>query len=176
MRQKWSSCLRAELKAGALLCRSICERDREAFTAMHSDPAVYLQNGRLVEIDALFSHYLAAPHAWAIELDGAFIGTVALSENSLTRAVHSLKVLELSFSLLPAYWGRGLASQAVQAVCSHAFSALSADAVLAGAFADNPRSHALLSRLGFGDVLFSRPAKDLAGNERSEQLRLLVKQ
>ena len=167
--------MKAELRAGKLLCRSVQECDREAFTAMHSDPAVYLQNGRLVEIDALFSHYLAAPHAWAIELDGVFIGTVALSENSLTRAVESLKVMELSFSLLPAYWGRGFAAQAVQAVCSHAFSTLQADAVLAGAFADNPRSHALLSRLGFGDVLFSRPQKDLAGNARSEQIRLLVK-
>ena len=167
--------MKAEFRIGKLLCRPVCEHDAAAFAAMHSDPAVYLQNGRLVEIDALFSHYLHAEHAWALEIDGAFAGTAALSQNSLTAAVKQLNVFELSFSLLPRFWGRGYATQAVRAVCSHAFSALGADAVIAGAFADNARSHALLDRVGFGTVLFSRPAKDLSGCERQEQLRLLVK-
>ena len=167
--------MKAEFCVGELLCRPVRESDKAAFTAMHSDPAVYLQNGRLVEIDALFTHYLHAEHAWALEVNGEFAGTAALSRNSLTEAVKQLCVLELSFSLLPCFWGRGYATQAVRAVCSHAFETLGADAVIAGAFADNARSHALLDRVGFGTVLFSRPAKDLSGRERQEQLRLLVR-
>jgi len=59
------------------------------------------------------------------------------------------RTLELGFHLRPAFWRRGLAREAAQAVIRHAFTDLGADLLFAGHHPGNSASRALLESLGF---------------------------
>jgi RimJ/RimL family protein N-acetyltransferase len=54
----------------------------------------------------------------------------------------------LSYALLPAYWGRGLATEAAAAVLGHAFERLGCPAVVAECEARNRPALRVLERLG----------------------------
>lgn len=56
--------------------------------------------------------------------------------------------VELLYALLPAHWGRGLATEAARAVLEDAFRALPLSQVLAGADPPNAASFAVMERLG----------------------------
>jgi RimJ/RimL family protein N-acetyltransferase len=56
---------------------------------------------------------------------------------------------ELGFHLRPRFWGRGLATEAAQAVIAHAFKRLNAPALFAGHHPGNLRSRRVLEKLGF---------------------------
>jgi ribosomal-protein-alanine N-acetyltransferase len=65
--------------------------------------------------------------------------------------------LELGFHLRPAYWGRGLASEASTAAVRHGFEVLGVPCLLAGHHPRNDASRAVLARLGFqpqGEVFY----------------------
>ena len=59
--------------------------------------------------------------------------------------------VELLYALLPAHWGRGLATEAARAVLDHAFAALPLTRILAGADPPNAASFAVMERLGMID-------------------------
>jgi RimJ/RimL family protein N-acetyltransferase len=56
--------------------------------------------------------------------------------------------VELSYRFGPAYWGRGYATEACQALLDYAFEHLQVERVVAATAADNARSLKLLRRLG----------------------------
>ncbi len=56
---------------------------------------------------------------------------------------------ELGFYLVPACWGRGLATEAGASVIAHAFEVVGADALFAGHHPDNAGSGSTLVKLGF---------------------------
>merc|ERR1712048_1308985 len=58
-------------------------------------------------------------------------------------------VYELGFHLLPAFWGRGFATEAGAAVLDFAFQQLRIDAVFAGHNPANLASSKVLQKLGF---------------------------
>ena len=58
-------------------------------------------------------------------------------------------ICELGFQLRAAFWGRGFAREAAEAVVVHAFSALGVRALYAGHHPDNRASRGVLTRLGF---------------------------
>jgi RimJ/RimL family protein N-acetyltransferase len=55
---------------------------------------------------------------------------------------------ELLYSLVPARWGRGLATEAAHAVLAHAFRALGLGRVVAASSPENAASRRVLARLG----------------------------
>jgi len=57
--------------------------------------------------------------------------------------------LQLLYGLLPAYWGRGLATAAARAAIEHAFGTLGLDEVRAATDLPNSASIAVLERLDF---------------------------
>ncbi len=57
--------------------------------------------------------------------------------------------LELGFHLMPAFWGRGHASEAARAVMEHAFNVLHATALYAGHHPNNEASRRVVEKLGF---------------------------
>ncbi len=59
------------------------------------------------------------------------------------------QIYEMGFHLRPAYWGRGLAVEAGQAVITFAFETLGAKALFAGHHPANAASRSVLERLGF---------------------------
>jgi len=56
---------------------------------------------------------------------------------------------ELGFHLVPAMWGRGLASEAARTVIDHAFGTLGLARLYAGHHPDNRASGAVLRKVGF---------------------------
>ncbi|MFY7864181.1 GNAT family N-acetyltransferase [Roseateles sp.] len=91
---------------------------------------------------------LAQPsdQVWAIrERTGsaALLGIVVLDRH------HELEDLEVSYLLLPEYWGQGHASAAVRQVMVHAFGSLGLRRLVAETQSANAASVRLLERLGF---------------------------
>lgn len=79
---------------------------------------------------------------WAVERRGAgVIGDCGFH--------HRPDALELAYHFDPAWWGRGLATEAARAAIGYARATWPARRVRAWVSADNRRSTALLDRLGF---------------------------
>ena len=80
------------------------------------------------------------------------------------------RTFEIGYMLGPAFWGRGLATEAARAVCAHGFRALGADAITACAYVDNPASGRVLLKLGFAALPGTRPGWS-AARESSAPMR-----
>ena len=59
------------------------------------------------------------------------------------------QIFELGFHFLPQFWGKGLATEAAQAVIAHAFGPLRLKGLIAGHHPDNVASKKVLEKLGF---------------------------
>lgn len=57
--------------------------------------------------------------------------------------------LEIGYWIGKPYWGQGLSTEAARAIIKEARETLGVEALLAGAFADNPASLRVLQKLGF---------------------------
>lgn len=76
--------------------------------------------------------------------DGEFVGCGGLRPYK-----PEAQILELGFHLLPAYWGKGVAIEAGQAVISFAFDERHAKVLFAGHHPGNAASRRALEKLGF---------------------------
>jgi RimJ/RimL family protein N-acetyltransferase len=86
---------------------------------------------------------------YAVLLGGEdFIGfcTANIEDENGTRHLGSR---ELGYWYDKSFWGRGYASEAAEAVVSHAFDVLGAAALTSGYYVDNPASGRVLEKLGF---------------------------
>jgi len=61
-------------------------------------------------------------------------------------------VAELGYWIGMPFWGRGIGTEAADAVLYHAFNTLGLSEVVAGCFTDNPRSLRVLTKLGFRTI------------------------
>ena len=104
------------------------------------DARLYIINGPLVSYDR-YGFGL-----WAVDLkeSNATIGMCGL----LKREV--LEHVDIGYALLPEYWSRGYAREAVAGVLAHAEQNLKLERVLAVVNPDNEKSIRLLEELGFG--------------------------
>jgi len=84
------------------------------------------------------------PLAITLKADGTLIGVVSLGLNSGAPDVGGL-----GYWLAPQYWHQGYGTEAVAALCQVAFRTLRLHHLQASVFDSNPRSMALLRRLGF---------------------------
>lgn len=84
---------------------------------------------------------------WAIRasLNQALLGYVLLDEH------HDGSDIEISYALLPTYWGRGLATEALTLASRLAFSELGLPKIIAETQAKSLRSTALLERIGMNE-------------------------
>jgi RimJ/RimL family protein N-acetyltransferase len=80
---------------------------------------------------------------WAIheQTSGALVGFCGLRETAAGPP-------ELLYGLLPAWWGRGLATEAAQAVLSYAFTTLGVGEIVAATDVPNTASVRVMERLG----------------------------
>ncbi|HEY5337578.1 MAG TPA: GNAT family N-acetyltransferase [Rhizomicrobium sp.] len=83
---------------------------------------------------------------WAVALspDGP-----AIDECDLSEIDHHHRRAEVGFLFNRAYWGKGFAFEAMQAVIAHGFGALQLERLWARVHAGNTASQRLLERLGF---------------------------
>jgi RimJ/RimL family protein N-acetyltransferase len=97
----------------------------------------------------------AYPGVFAVELDGRCIGAVIIERRDRDRPGHVDPAggeLEISYLLLPAAWGRGLAFEAVAAALEWTWSRFPGEPVLLCTQIANERSLALAKRLGFSEI------------------------
>ena len=139
-----------------LIIRPICGDDASGFFALRQDPAVTAMMG--------FSPYVRMEEAeryvttrmqmmkngdclfWAVTLkgSGAFIGSVCLWNFRLETGS-----AEIGYELLPAFHGKGYASEAIRAVTAYAFSTLGFSCVDALVDPNNAPSQRVLLHNGF---------------------------
>lgn len=86
------------------------------------------------------------PHyALAITEDGRVIGAIGLELQADERRFDA----ELGYWFGAAHWGKGFASEAVAAFCTHVFAATDLQRLHAEVFASNPASARVLEKCGF---------------------------
>lgn len=117
---------------------------------LRADPAVRRHLGGPVREEIVrkqFVEMLARPQAgicWAVRTlkEDAFVGLVTLDDH------HEGADTEVSFELMPEFWGLGYAAESVGAALAHARDTLGLPRVVAETQASNTRSRRLLERLG----------------------------
>jgi RimJ/RimL family protein N-acetyltransferase len=161
------------LRTDRLLLRHWRAEDSSPFAAMSADPQVaQMLEGPLdrAQSDALFKRWeqqlARAPFGcWAVELIGQapFVGMVGLG--ALGPEMPFGPAVEIGWRLDPAYWGRGIATEAAAVAMSYGFERCALDEIVAITAEINLRSQAVMTRLGMvrdraGDFNHPRVAPD----------------
>jgi RimJ/RimL family protein N-acetyltransferase len=141
-----------------LLLRHFDEGDVDAYFVLGSDPAIIRYtgdpNGGLKSRDDALAVLRARPLAdyakygygrWACvdKASGAVIGFAGL------KYLEDVQEVDLGYRFVPAFWGRGLATEAARAVLDHGFARLGLDCVVGYVAPDNRASMRVLEKLGF---------------------------
>ena len=142
-----------------LLLRATEARDRAGYLELLTSEEVRRHLGGAHERDEVEAKLPAAPGAYpgefAVEQDGQFLGTVILHRRDPDRPGHARPEgleLEVSYTLLPRWWGMGYATEAVRAALAWARVATSETNVLLCTQVANVRAMAVAQRLGFTEL------------------------
>jgi len=114
---------------------------------------------------------LGRPEAhFAIEVDSELAGGIGLAVGSagLSRSA------ELSYWLGEAFWGRGIASEAIQPLTHYAFRTLRLERVFALPFSDNRASCRVLEKAGFMPEALQRRSAVRRGVVHDQRVYALV--
>jgi len=136
----------------------IRQSDRDALVEFLNDPAVHRATVRIpfpytaADADKWFDIVERStaehgqPHHWAIRSEsGKLIGDIGLSRER----VHCAHRAEMGYWLAKPFWGRGVMTSAVAAVCRHAFDNLGLVRIAAHVFDFNVASARVLEKCGF---------------------------
>lgn len=139
-----------------LLLRDWEKRDREPFARLNSDPRVMeFMPARLspVESDLLvnrierhFGKNGFGLYALELRQERAFIGFAGFSIPAFE--AHFTPCVEIGWRLSAEHWGRGLATEAAEAVVRHAFESLALDALVSFTVPANIRSRRVMEKVG----------------------------
>ena len=138
-----------------LTLRRLERRDAAVISAYRSDPEVaryqswqapYPVQSAEALVHEMEGRRLDQP-GWTqigVELraTGQLVGDVAFENRDASEAA-------VGYSLAPAHWGHGYATEAVGAVVAHGLDALGFDVIVAEVVPENTASIAVLTRLGF---------------------------
>ncbi|MFL6539446.1 MAG: GNAT family N-acetyltransferase [Chthoniobacterales bacterium] len=115
------------------ISRNLRDRFPFPYTAAHAE--AYLTHKTEVQSDLVF----------CIDIDGAAAGGIGVHPSD---DVYRLTA-ELGYWLAEPFWGRGIVTEAVQAVVRQGFNLLPLVRIEASAFASNPASARVLEKCGF---------------------------
>jgi RimJ/RimL family protein N-acetyltransferase len=138
-----------------LLLRPFVEDDAEAFFRLNSDPLVmrYTGNPLMQSVEEARASLLSRPIAdyrkhgygrWACvcKEDGRLIGFAGL------KYLPELNEVDLGYRLLPAYWGKGLATEASVASLAYGFERLGLQRIIGLVEPANVASVRVLEKVG----------------------------
>jgi RimJ/RimL family protein N-acetyltransferase len=141
------------LTTDRLLLRELQMRDFDAYAANLADPAATTFMGGLRDRRTAWRSFAAQTGSWllngggwwAVEQQegGAVVGTVGAFFRETAETI-----VELGWSLYPAYWGQGFATEAAAAALRYAIDTHDARRVLAHIAAGNGASIAVSKHLG----------------------------
>lgn len=149
-----------EIVVSRLLLRATRASDRAGFIDLLASEKVrhYLGGARSREELARAAPEVpgAYPGVFAVQtMAGAFIGTISFTRRDPALPGHLRSEgneLEVSYSLLPAHWGNGYATEAVTAAFEWAADVLPDQGIVLCTQLANERSRRLALRLGFTEV------------------------
>ncbi|MEQ8309040.1 MAG: GNAT family N-acetyltransferase [Hoeflea sp.] len=157
-----------ELLTQRLRLRCWHDAHRDAFAAMHQDPAVMADLGGPIaraESDQKFDRYVETlriyrTSRWAVEaLDGTFLGYAGVMARP--DAAHPLGFHhEVGWRFNRMAWGHGYATESAAAALEYAVRSTGLTNIVAYALRTNLRSHAVMERLGLRrrqDLDFTMP-------------------
>lgn len=158
-----------ELETLRLRLRGWTDQDRPSFFLMNSHPDVMHFFPSILDksqsnqfLDAIIAKFAQQGGwgLWAAELksNNQFIGFIGL--NIPAANLPMSPCVEMSWRLLPAYWGKGYATEGAKAVIELAFNQLNIDELVAFTAVPNLPSEAVMKRLGMvkDDHNFAHPA------------------
>ncbi len=135
-----------------LQLREMLPADAEAFYELLSDPEVMRYTGEPVATD-LHSvrqairdypdYRLHGYGRWATLYEGRWIGFAG------PKYLDALRAVDIGYRFLPAYWGRGLATEAALAVTDYCFTKLGMQRLLGLVLAANRASIRVLEKAGY---------------------------
>lgn len=139
------------LRTPRLELRPAEQSDADFLHRLWTDPDVrrYLWDDNVVSIDEVRSQMERSLRDF--EEFGFGVWVVALEEPigfAALRHIEGSKDVELLYGLLPAHWGRGLATEAVRAIVEYGFEVCGLEQIFAGADPPNKASFAVMERLG----------------------------
>lgn len=132
------------------------ESDRDRVIALYADPLASRDFGRTLrrdESEETFEKYLAAYSAygftrWKLTLkDGTFIGTTGIMRVIDHQALGTHD--EIGWRLLPAFWGKGYATEAARTAQIDAQARCGLCDIITYTSPDNSVSEAVMKRLGY---------------------------
>lgn len=153
-----------EICTQRLLLRPWREDDLVPFRAVGADPAVmefFPSVLSAAESDALARQLMASFAKtgwgmWAVELAGAFIGTVGLKVPAVPLPFGPC--VEVAWRLDRKHWGRGYATEAARAAMDHGFKEVGLAEIVSFTALPNTKSRAVMERLGMtADGEFDHP-------------------
>ena len=136
-----------------LLLRPPAARDRAAFVDLYTSPDVGAFTGGARSREAVERALPAAPQErpghFAIDLDGAMVGTVQLERRDVDYEVRlAAGHVDLGYLLLPEAWGRGYASEAAKAMVQAGFERLKVERIYAVCEVAHCASARVLEKVG----------------------------
>ncbi|TWP37916.1 GNAT family N-acetyltransferase [Leekyejoonella antrihumi] len=150
------------IETARLTLRTAEPRDREALIDLHTDPSVRAHLGGprgRAEVEATVDACLRDPQSGSTVVagrgNGTLMGALRLDRRDPARPGHVRdegNELEIAYVFKKAYWGEGLAYEAVSALLADYASEHEDESVILVTQSANARSVALMQRLGF-DVL-----------------------
>jgi RimJ/RimL family protein N-acetyltransferase len=170
-----------ELTDGVVTLRPLGENDVAFYTELHGQPDVVASSVPPVppgpdEVHrrcfSAESHWLAGSRADMIVVDavsGAPAGEIALyyQEPRTGQAM-------IGYSMLPAFRGRGLATQAAKLVALWAFAETGVARLIAGAFPDNVGSQRVLEKAGFRREAYLRSRLPGVAGTRHDDVQFVL--
>jgi ribosomal-protein-alanine N-acetyltransferase len=139
------------IRTSRLLLRPVAEADADDFVRFYGDPAVMaIRKFGVMPPDQARAQHAGLLEHWrrhgfgmcAVVIDGAFAGECGL------RWREDGSEVEVSYGLLPAHRGKGLATEAASAVLGWGFQTLKLPQIVAYSRGDNVVSHRVLERIG----------------------------
>ena len=143
------------LQTARLLLRPFRHEDGEDVHRLWNDPLVrrYLWDGRPVLRSVVVEHIERSQRSFKERGFGHFAVSPAQTPERIIGFSglvprEKFGVVELYYGLLPAYWGRGLATEAARAVVRYGFEEMGLPEIVAGSDLPNRSSFRVMERLG----------------------------
>ncbi len=148
--------MKTHVKTDRLILREWCEEDRKPFARMNGDPIVMEFLPRSLDekasnklVDRFQRHFDEHGYGlYAVEVaeTGQFAGFVGL--NNVAFEAPFVPATEIAWRLDYEFWGKGLGSEAAQAVLEHGLKTLKLKEIVSFTVHDNTRSIHLMEKIG----------------------------
>lgn len=144
----------SEISTARTVLRAFADCEKDELLRLFRNPSIrkYLLDDELVSADWMTAEITSSrarfansgAGLWSVRAkgDARIIGFVGFRE------FFDPPQLQLLYGLLPAYWGRGLATESATSICDYAFRDLGFDRVSAAIDVPNTDSKRVLERLG----------------------------